>query len=106
MSDDDWETGYARAVGVFLNGDAIPTTDAYGGRIVDDSFLVLFNASERTCRTLPDGSGPDWVVELDTNLAAGHDVTADGAILPAAMVVVLGPRAVDADVRRAVGRRR
>ena len=25
MTDDDWENGYARAVGVFLNGDAIPT---------------------------------------------------------------------------------
>ena len=46
MSDDDWENGYARAVGVLLNGDAIPTTDAYGGRIVDDSFFVMFNASE------------------------------------------------------------
>ena len=46
MSEDDWEAGYARAVGVFLNGDAIPTTDAYGGRIVDDSFFVMFNASE------------------------------------------------------------
>ena len=46
MSDDDWEAGYARAVGVFLNGEAIPTTDAYGGRIVDDSFFVMFNASE------------------------------------------------------------
>ena len=46
MTDDDWENGYARAVGVFLNGDAIPTTDAYGGRIVDDSFFVMFNASE------------------------------------------------------------
>ena len=46
MSDDDWEMGYARSVGVFLNGEAIPTKDAYGGRIVDDSFFVMFNASE------------------------------------------------------------
>ena len=46
MTDDDWETGYAHAVGVFANGESIPATDAYGGRIVDDSFLLLFNASD------------------------------------------------------------
>ena len=71
MTDDDWENGYARAVGVFLNGDAIPTTDAYGGRIVDDSFFVMFNASETGLPwTVPGGKwARDWEVELDTDLA-------------------------------------
>jgi glycogen operon protein len=70
MSEDDWEMGFARAVGVFLNGQAIPTTDAFGLRIVDDSFLVLFNASELDLPwTLPDESrAPAWEVELDTSL--------------------------------------
>jgi isoamylase len=69
MSEDDWETGYARSVGVFLNGQAIPTPDAFGGRVVDDSFLLLFNASELDLPwTLPDGSrAASWVVELDTS---------------------------------------
>ena len=44
MTDEDWEDGNARAIGVFLNGEAIPTTDAYGGRIVDDSFFVMISA--------------------------------------------------------------
>ncbi len=71
MSEDDWETGYARSVGVFLNGQAIPTPDAFGGRVVDDSFLLLFNASELDLPwTLPDGSrAAAWVVELDTSAA-------------------------------------
>jgi isoamylase len=46
MSDDDWETGFARSVGVFVNGESIQTTDLFGGRIVDDTFLVILNASE------------------------------------------------------------
>lgn len=29
-----------------LDGNALPTTDAYGGRVVDDSFLLLFNARD------------------------------------------------------------
>ncbi|MBA3605413.1 MAG: glycogen debranching protein GlgX, partial [Acidimicrobiia bacterium] len=64
MTDDDWENGYARSVGVFLNGEAIPTPDAFGGRVVDDSFLVLFNASELDLDwTLPDETwAPTWCV--------------------------------------------
>jgi isoamylase len=68
MTDDDWETGHARAVGVFANGASIPAPDAYGGRIVDDSFLLLFNASDVDLAwSLPERRwGNHWVVELDT----------------------------------------
>ncbi len=55
---------------MFLNGEAIPTTDAYGGRIVDDSFFVMFNASDIDLPwTVPSGTwAREWVVELDTDL--------------------------------------
>jgi isoamylase len=68
MTDDDWETGYARAVGVFANGGSIPAPDAYGGRIVDDSFMLLFNAGDTGLPwTLPERRwSSHWVVELDT----------------------------------------
>ena len=94
MSNKDWEKGYARAVGVFLNGDAIPTPDAYGGRIVDDSFFVMFNASETDLRwTVPDGKwARDWVVELDTDLThePGTELTAGSVVdLVARSMVVL-----------------
>ncbi|MET0579689.1 MAG: glycogen debranching protein GlgX, partial [Ilumatobacteraceae bacterium] len=71
MTEEDWETGYAKSVGVFLNGASITTTDAYGGRIVDDSFFVMFNASDIDLPwTVPGGSwARQWVVELDTDLA-------------------------------------
>ncbi|MBI2708850.1 MAG: glycogen debranching protein GlgX [Actinobacteria bacterium] len=68
MADDDWEQGYARSVGVFLNGDAIPDPDPRGERIVDDSFLVLFNASDDEIDfTLPARLGERWVKVLDTD---------------------------------------
>ncbi len=44
MSDEQWNVDHARTVTMFLNGDAITEPDRRGQRIVDDSFLVLFNA--------------------------------------------------------------
>jgi len=69
MTDQDWQTGFARTVGVFLNGQAIPTPDARGEPIVDDSFYILFNAYWEPLRfTLPTcGWGDRWVTVIDTN---------------------------------------
>ncbi len=68
MSDDDWETGYARSVGVFVNGESIQTTDPFGGRIIDDTFLVIFNASGQDLDWVLPGPrwGARWIVDLDT----------------------------------------
>ncbi|MEP1124888.1 MAG: glycogen debranching protein GlgX [Ilumatobacter sp.] len=68
MTDDDWDTGYARAVGVFVNGTTIPTTDNYGERVIDDSFLLLFNAGhEALSWTIPGPQwGRRWTVDLDS----------------------------------------
>jgi glycogen operon protein len=44
MTQRDWARGDARAIGVFLNGDEIPMTTSTGERVVDESFLLLFNA--------------------------------------------------------------
>jgi len=78
MSDHDWNQGFARAVGVYFNGHAMATTDAFGGRVVDDDFLVLFNASELDLPwTIPSTErAAVWTVELDTadELAAGVTV--------------------------------
>ncbi|MGH9071643.1 MAG: glycogen debranching protein GlgX, partial [Acidimicrobiales bacterium] len=40
MGDADWQQGYAHAMGVFLNGDAIPSTDMRGERVVGDTFAI------------------------------------------------------------------
>ena len=69
MTDEDWQTGFARTLGVFLNGKAIPTPDARGEPIVDDSF---YHPLQRPLRAdalpLPTGPwGERWVKVIDTN---------------------------------------
>jgi glycogen operon protein len=69
MSDEDWNSGFAKSLAVFLNGDAIPDPDPRGDRIDDDSFLLCFNAHYEPLQfTVPDGKfGERWVVVLDTD---------------------------------------
>jgi glycogen operon protein len=89
MSDEDWQAGFAKTLGVFLNGDAIPTTGVRGQRIADDSFYVMFNAhSESVEFVLPDSKwGEQWAIVLDTSglveprgrdLAAGERLPVPG----------------------------
>jgi isoamylase len=44
MTDEDWGAGFSKSVAVFLNGHGIPDRDARGQRVLDDSFLLCFNA--------------------------------------------------------------
>jgi isoamylase len=69
MSDEDWHSGFAHALGVFLNGRAIPDPDPRGEHITDDSFLLLFNAgSEPVPFRIPAKDwGEHWVTVLDTD---------------------------------------
>jgi isoamylase len=68
MTDDDWKAGFARSIGVFLNGDAIPSVTPRGEPLVDDSILLLFNAHfEPVEFVLPDEPiGRRWVRVIDT----------------------------------------
>ncbi|MEV4093369.1 glycogen debranching protein GlgX [Streptosporangium saharense] len=67
MTDADWNVGYAKSLAVFLNGDAITEPDRRGRRIVDDSFLLLFNAHHDVIEfTIPKDHGDMWVTEIDT----------------------------------------
>ncbi|MGI8813771.1 MAG: glycogen debranching protein GlgX [Pseudonocardia sp.] len=68
MTDQDWNTGHAKTVGIFLNGRGIPERDELGSRIVDDSFLLLINAGHQAITfTLPDQSyGHTWEIVIDT----------------------------------------
>ncbi|TGO04770.1 glycogen debranching protein GlgX [Serinibacter arcticus] len=69
MTQDEWNTGYARALGLFLNGDAITEPDERGEQIIDDSFVLLFNAAHETVTfTLPAPRyGQAWSSVLDTD---------------------------------------
>ena len=83
MIDQDWSAWYARAMMVFLNGEAIAEPDEQGHRVTDDSFLVLINASEKDITfTLPDlGHSERWAVALATAPAVdseSHDSLSAG----------------------------
>ena len=69
MTEQQWNDGFAKSVGVFLNGDEIATPGPRGERITDDSFLLLFNAHhEAKDFVVPDGNfGRAWNVIIDTN---------------------------------------
>jgi isoamylase len=68
MTAEDWKSGFAKSLGVFLNGKALLRRDAQGERVVDDSFFCIFNAHyEPITFTLPNGNwGKDWRRVLDT----------------------------------------
>jgi isoamylase len=83
MTTEDWQRGYAKALGVFLNGDAINDRDERGEPVVDDSFLVLFNGHHRDIPFVlpPPAFGERWVKVLDT---AADGVFEDDRLLKAA----------------------
>ncbi len=68
MSENDWNAGFAKSMGVFLNGDEITAPDPRGKRVRDDSFFLLFNAHYEPIKfALPRGSyGNRWLRILDT----------------------------------------
>jgi glycogen operon protein len=69
MAEEQWGEGFAKALGVFLNGEGIDDPDLRGERITDDSFYVLFNAHyEPLPFSLPkENLGKEWSLVLDTN---------------------------------------
>ncbi|WP_345750371.1 glycogen debranching protein GlgX [Microbacterium rhizophilus] len=75
MDDGDWQTSYARTLGVFLNGQGIRERGSRGERIVDRNFLLFFNAhSEPVDFTLPEEEfAGAWEIVLNT--ADGRDLT-------------------------------
>jgi glycogen operon protein len=68
MSDEDWDSGYAKSLMVFFNGDAIHEVDGRGEPVLDDSFLLMFNAHHEPIEfCVPDEEfGERWTVEVDT----------------------------------------
>ncbi len=69
MQPEDWESGFGRAVGVFLNGDGIRERDRRGEDIHDRHFFILFNAgTEAVDFTIPSAQpSPRWEVVIDTS---------------------------------------
>ncbi|WP_282695672.1 glycogen debranching protein GlgX [Streptomyces sp. CC208A] len=96
----DWQAAHARALTVFLNGNAISEPGPQGERIADDSFLLMFNASSQELEfAVPDSHGRCWRTVVDTSdpegmppqegpeIAAGERVT----LAPLSLTVLRRP---------------
>jgi isoamylase len=92
MSDEDWETGFAKSVGVYLNGQGIPDLDVRGQRVTDDSFVLWFNAHHEPIEfTLPPADfGKSWIPVIYT----GTGIEEEPAPITAGTRVTVEARAV------------
>jgi isoamylase len=88
MSMADWDSGFGRAIAVFLNGNGIHGRGPRGETITDRNFLLLFNAGDApvTFTIPPDEYAASWEIVVDTAtatpttapLAAGATVPIEG----------------------------
>jgi glycogen operon protein len=92
MAEEDWGKGYAKSLGVFLNGETIPNTNPRNEPVTDDNFYLIFNAHHESLNfTLPGSQwGDRWGKDLDTNMgwlepalpvAAGEQLTVEARSL-------------------------
>jgi glycogen operon protein len=99
MAESDWDTGFAKSVAVFLNGDAINYPDRRGQPVVDDSFLLLFNAAESNITfTLPTADyAESWEIAIDTTSPLEVErpvLKAEGSVNVAARALMVLRRAI------------
>lgn len=73
MTAQDWDNDFGKSIAVFLNGRALPEPNRRGERVVDDSFLLCFNAhDEDVIFVMPSKDyAEEWTVELDTTHPTG-----------------------------------
>ncbi len=75
MSEESWHSGTVSMM-VYLNGSAIPETDARGESIRDDNFLLLINGgdTDRDFRLPAVDYGDQWLLAIDTSLDPALEV--------------------------------
>jgi glycogen operon protein len=72
MKDEDWSNGLLKSLMVHLNGCAIADVGVNGERVHDDSFVLMFNAWEKSVEFALTGwtSPADWRVVINTRSKA------------------------------------
>ena len=70
MAEEDWEQGYAKSIGIFLNGKTIPNPNPRGEPVTDDDFYLIFNAHQAPLNFNLPGSnwGESWLKEIDSEI--------------------------------------
>ncbi|HEV7898024.1 MAG TPA: glycogen debranching protein GlgX [Planosporangium sp.] len=82
MTEDDWDNDLGRAVMLFVNGEGIKETGPRGERLVDDSFILCFNANDDWLEfVLPSAEyGQKWELVIDTGEFPSDGVKAARAV--------------------------
>ncbi|GAA4791476.1 glycogen debranching protein GlgX [Corynebacterium canis] len=77
MTQGDWDFRFGKSLMVYINGNAITEPDERGQRILDDSFIMCFNAYHESIEfTLPDARfGRRWKLIVDTTEETGYPLT-------------------------------
>ncbi|MFL6580946.1 MAG: glycogen debranching protein GlgX [Burkholderiales bacterium] len=74
MTEHEWNTDFARCLGVYLAGDSLGETDMRGQPVRDASFLLLFNAHHDTvpfCLPTAATAPREWIALIDTAFNTG-----------------------------------
>ena len=93
MTQRNWQSGDTQTLGVFLNGAEIRTFTPQGAPVIDDTFLILFNAyHDPLVFTLPAVAfGRRWTFELSTDQP---DLPPGSAVYPSRGAVVVEGRSL------------
>lgn len=83
MDMDDWRNTHAFSMMIYLNGSDIPEVDWYGNRMVDNDFILIFNAHyEPIMFTLPDERyGHKWQLVVDTHNPNGPELSYEAGFM-------------------------
>ncbi|MDR3670110.1 MAG: glycogen debranching protein GlgX [Holophaga sp.] len=92
MNDQQWQEGFAKSLGVFINGETIPNPNARGDPVLDASFFLIFNSDGEALEfTLPAATwGTHWMMQLDTT----RGWLKPGPALKAEAKLMVGPQSV------------
>lgn len=92
MSQEHWDSSYAKSLGVFLSGHGVRAVSERGEALIDESFYIMFNSFHDSLPfKLPDDRwGKKWKKVMDSfdssidengigkSIPAGHDVEVQG----------------------------
>ncbi|CAF1609253.1 unnamed protein product [Adineta ricciae] len=69
MCEEDWQHDHAKSFGVFINGRGMRARTAFGVRVTDDSFYIIFNAYHGYIDYKLPGEeyAKEWTLIMDTS---------------------------------------
>jgi glycogen operon protein len=78
MNHENWTHDFAKSLGIFLNGKAIPSEGPKGERLIDNNFYIVFNAYEGELPYMlpPEEFGSTWIKVIDTS---GNFIAEEGS---------------------------